>query len=362
MRAEFLALEEAISYGNLSLAIVQNAIEQGLDPNQPCGERQDNLLCLSVSLGEDATVQYLLERNASPNLKGEGGEFALHLAVRFDQPQNIQSLLAHGANPNLLDSEGQSALHVGNRDVRHAKALLAYGANPNLPDAQGKTPIQGASWNVLECLIEHGANVNQLDGEGRTLLHYFRDHEQIVQSLVGHGIQRPVDGDPLQLIYDRAVANPAVQEKNAIAVVFEGNFLAHHSINKKTHENFRFFYEAWKDQMQKQKPETFSQMSDTAKLHLFNEYCNAIQWMPIFEKQKADNRKKFLYFSLGKHNRVGAGSPVYQLVPDIMGLIAKSLATGHAQSEMIMKIHSEALAGAGLDEHFSIVHRLRPRH
>ncbi len=360
--SEFLALEQAISSGNVRLAIVQNAIEQGLDPNKPYGpERQYNLLSECVGIGEEESVIYLLAQGANPNLRcASAVESTLHSAIRVDIPQIIQALLDHGADPNALDSNGQSPLHVGNQDVRHAKALLAYGANPNLPDAQGKRPIEGASWNVLEYLLEQGVNPNQLDSEGHSLLHGFKHHEEIVQSLVGHGIQKPMDGDPLRAIYDTAFANPTVCPKRALAVAFQGNLLAHHAINKKTHENFGLFYEAWKDQMQKPKDQTFSQMSGAEKLHLFSEYCNAVQLMPIFEKKKAKNREKFVYFSLGKHPRVGFSSGVRVLVDDMIEMIGKNVVMGHHESPMIMKIHKAALEATGLDDHFSM-QPVRPR-
>lgn len=108
------------------------------------GENKLTPLIMAAYSGNMASLEWLLEHGADPNLKNADGETAL---VSGMAPANadyvIAALLGAGANPNIADSSQRTPLawaaaqgHVG-----AAKALLKAGADPTAKDAGDGTAM-----------------------------------------------------------------------------------------------------------------------------------------------------------------------------------------------------------------------------
>jgi ankyrin repeat protein len=123
-------------------------------------------------------VQYLLDRAADPNLKGQGfpsgPTLPLHSAVwatnalftssrsedRFSAELLVRALLKAGAFVSGVDDDGKTPLHIAAElnAVPVATILLESGAKVMPRDKGGKTPLDYAESAVMIRLLkEHGA-------------------------------------------------------------------------------------------------------------------------------------------------------------------------------------------------------------
>ena len=94
---------------------------------------------LLVAIGNrDATwTQFLLQKEANPNLAGRDGETPLIAATRIGFGEAVDWLLSKGAKVDSTNRMGETALIVAVQQRRPeiARKLLALGANPDLADA-----------------------------------------------------------------------------------------------------------------------------------------------------------------------------------------------------------------------------------
>ncbi|OCH84020.1 hypothetical protein OBBRIDRAFT_892031 [Obba rivulosa] len=87
-----------------------------------------------------ATVKYLLEAGASPNVQDIVGHTALQHASMYDTPLNVvRCLLEHGANVNHQNRYGEVAIGFAAQSNRPevAELLMEFGADVDIPDADG---------------------------------------------------------------------------------------------------------------------------------------------------------------------------------------------------------------------------------
>jgi hypothetical protein len=77
----------------------------------------DEPLAIAASQGDISTVQYLLDRGASPNAEGvDGISTALIDASIYNYKAIVQMLLSEGADVNQTDSEGKTALQRASQE------------------------------------------------------------------------------------------------------------------------------------------------------------------------------------------------------------------------------------------------------
>ena len=84
-----------------------NLADVGWPPAPPAaGDEQtilDEALCFAALNGRDESVEWLIERGASPSGAPYLGATPLHFAVQFFRPSTVQLLLAAGADPTRRD-------------------------------------------------------------------------------------------------------------------------------------------------------------------------------------------------------------------------------------------------------------------
>lgn len=140
-------LREAALNGNIET--VQNAIEQGVDPQEADPLGRTALMFASYN-GHTEIVRRLAEFEGNIDQKNSEGRTSLMFAASGPFPETVEFLLQEGADPNAKDSvEGWSPLMYaaaeGNFDV--VEVLLEYQADVSLKDEDGETAIDFARNN-----------------------------------------------------------------------------------------------------------------------------------------------------------------------------------------------------------------------
>lgn len=131
---------------------------------------QESPLTLQLRMGTLASVQYLLERGANPNLG-----VAPHLPSET-MSERIGLLRQHGWDIH----QGQQLLHDAKHG--HGKRVLVWldhGVDANLAREDGKTALHllaavGKGKEAVQALLEAGANLEALDAEGLSPLEVAR--------------------------------------------------------------------------------------------------------------------------------------------------------------------------------------------
>jgi ankyrin repeat protein len=99
----------------------------------------------------------LLDKDANPNARAQGGKTFLHLAAdrwagasEYSWKALLSPLVSRGMNPNDVDDQGQTPLHIAAEKggVSAVRSLLACGADPTIKDKSGRTAGD----------LAHGAN------------------------------------------------------------------------------------------------------------------------------------------------------------------------------------------------------------
>jgi ankyrin repeat protein len=117
-----------------------------------------------AAVSNSSAVSLLLAENV-PVDPHENKEQAtpLHFACKEKQLDSVEMLLKKGASPNLRNADGQTPLHLAAGAFEKAvPMLLAHGANPNIKDKiDGSTPFDYAihykRLKTVKMLLNHGA-------------------------------------------------------------------------------------------------------------------------------------------------------------------------------------------------------------
>jgi ankyrin repeat protein len=144
-----------VQYGELFLKSVVNDIEKSLSNN--------------VGRGEFASLEEELRD------KGELASHALCYAVKNKKYNCIEFLLDRDANPNMLLDKGNSFLHLV-RDGECTQLLINRRANVNHKNDEGRTPFFSAivesHCDIGSILLKAGACIDEVDLNNDTPLHY----------------------------------------------------------------------------------------------------------------------------------------------------------------------------------------------
>lgn len=112
-------------------------------------------------------------------------EKAMVNAVKSGDTTTVQSLLDKGVSPNLKTDDGKTILmlatYLGHTEI--AKLLINKGAEVNAKDNKGKTALMYAAEKgnieTAKLLLEKGANLDAVDNDGKTALLIARENNQI---------------------------------------------------------------------------------------------------------------------------------------------------------------------------------------
>lgn len=96
----------------------------------------DTALHLVTKRRDLAWVNYLLTRNADPNIGDKQGDTALIIAARIGFPEAVEIMIAYNAQVDTTNRLGETALiaAVQQRQPKVVQLLLEAGANPDKPD------------------------------------------------------------------------------------------------------------------------------------------------------------------------------------------------------------------------------------
>jgi ankyrin repeat protein len=142
-----------------------------------------SLLLTAASVGNDANVQFLLERGAILESTDSNGDTALTAAICRGCETTTRLLLDHGIDleQNTTSSHGRSALlcAVAMDNEAITRLLLEKGANMEAKNHYGETPLFAAAVNnnepIARLLLEKGADPNVGDEDGCSPLNLMSD-------------------------------------------------------------------------------------------------------------------------------------------------------------------------------------------
>jgi ankyrin repeat protein len=145
---------------------VRALVDAGANVNvQDISGRTALLYCLQYD--DAASVTYLLNHRANPNLKVTDGTNAIFLAIfACDEadPRLLNELTQHGALVDKPNNDGQTPLMIAARvsEAGWVKILLQHGASPKLQDKNGKTALDYANVGLMSSSGEARKNSHQI--------------------------------------------------------------------------------------------------------------------------------------------------------------------------------------------------------
>jgi ankyrin repeat protein len=112
----------------------------------------------AAATGRVDDLRRALEQEGAVNARAYDGWTPLHLAAFFGHLEAARILLDAGADVDALSQNalGNTPLHAATagRHSHVALALIERGANPHAVDAGGYTPLQIATQNQLQAVVE----------------------------------------------------------------------------------------------------------------------------------------------------------------------------------------------------------------
>ncbi|XP_042648613.1 ankyrin repeat domain-containing protein 30A-like isoform X3 [Tyto alba] len=157
----------------------------------PCDSFQKSPLMKAVERQHKDCVAILLEHGASPDLKGPGGNTALHLAAVIPNKSLVELLLAHKAHIDAQNELGYTPLTLAITEhcEEMVEFLLQKGADVHARDNRKRTTLMLAAcagdMNIIQILLHHGADLSHQDPFGCTAEYYAREfqHDDIADQL-----------------------------------------------------------------------------------------------------------------------------------------------------------------------------------
>ena len=170
-------MTNVVSRQNVSPDRVQQALEDGADPNEQ-DEYGLTPLALAIIENQDVEiVRVLIDAGADVNLPTTEGVTPLHRATNSD-PAVVELLVEAGADVNARNASGELPIHNIARDgtLENAGALLRAGAEANAVDDSGRTPLDLALGRQFDpdsgMRITFAGNPEDRLGMARTLLEH----------------------------------------------------------------------------------------------------------------------------------------------------------------------------------------------
>jgi ankyrin repeat protein len=191
-RRDKTALIWAAEQGNE--AIVDWLVQKGADVNAPVQNNDDALQMASI-FGHEKVVQILIDAGADMNAQDQHYGSPLHGASKFGHEKVVQILIDAGADVNAEGGTYCYALQEAslNGHEKVVQMLIDAGADVNARGGHCGYALQAASWNgdenVVQMLINAGADVNAEEEKFVNALQAasMKGHEKIVRMLINAG-------------------------------------------------------------------------------------------------------------------------------------------------------------------------------
>jgi ankyrin repeat protein len=162
------------------------------------------------------TVKMLVEdKGVNVNVIDKHRRTPLSLATQEANEFIVEYLLEHEANPNIRGEDGLAPLHFASQQglVEIAELLLKNKADPEAKDNSGLTPLHYAAKmgenEIIDMLLKYTPHVNVKDNFGNTPLYWavIQDHTDTVKCLLGHRANPVLKNNANKTPLDKALAN-----------------------------------------------------------------------------------------------------------------------------------------------------------
>ncbi|KAH7490040.1 hypothetical protein FOMA001_g2407 [Fusarium oxysporum f. sp. matthiolae] len=178
--------------GVVKFLVGHSTVNTAIDKNDHYGSTP---LLLASRNGHKTTVEYLLEKGASPQATDRHGRTPLSWAAGEGHSEVVGALLAWdlGVDVDAVDEKGRSPLSLGAQRGFDTvvRLLLDAGAAADIADNVGRTPL---SWavkysDIVELLLQAKTDTNAIDIYQRAPLSYAASgaYEITVRLLLDHG-------------------------------------------------------------------------------------------------------------------------------------------------------------------------------
>jgi hypothetical protein len=279
---------------------VRRLLRGGADIEDKGGIRESTPLREAFWNRHTEVARVLLEHGADVSGMNTHGETLLHKAVRGTQNEFVRLLLQHGSVVSVKNNFGNTPLHIAVlvNNTPMVEILLEHGADVSVRNNKGRTPLWGVvktpeliqddiylskylqqcHIDVVQLLLNKGADINSKDDLMVTLLMAaaYEGFPRLVQLLLKQG----ATVTPEDLV---SAASGEVRARTF------PDFDAFH------HKEFRKVAGLLRTALKKRRA-----------LHL---------------RAEKTHRAKCIAFAMGHHKRLGAGSIVMKLSPDLLKMI-----------------------------------------
>lgn len=169
------ALHSAVVWGDLRMA--RYLLDNNASPNVKDELAGITSLAVAIWRGDIKMISLLLKYKLDPNIKGYGDNSLLICAAGEGNVEIIDLLIANGADINSSNIVGVTPLMVAvnSGNFKAIKHLLRNGADINARTIKGNTvlveAISGKSLKLVKELIKYGAQINTRNEDGCSPLH-----------------------------------------------------------------------------------------------------------------------------------------------------------------------------------------------
>jgi ankyrin repeat protein len=144
-------------------------LDNGASVDELSPKGSESALYRAAYLGRESTVQLLLDRGASINIRGGHYGSPLQAAAYKSHERVVQLLLDRGADINITGGEYGTAIYAAvhtNQSI--ARLLLNRGADPTAPGGKFGNALQAAAYldykSMVRLMLDRGADINARGG------------------------------------------------------------------------------------------------------------------------------------------------------------------------------------------------------
>ena len=140
-----------------NIQIVQNALDNGVDPNT-VDENKRTALMFAAYNGNTDIVKLLINKGVDVNSADEIDRTALMYASTGPFVNTVLALLEAGAEPNLIENEENwtaAMMAAAEGQLEVLKTLVSYGADLKMVDIDGESLLDFATSNGHSDVVEY---------------------------------------------------------------------------------------------------------------------------------------------------------------------------------------------------------------